>query len=517
MHWVSTFLAARRQRYRVDSRGSRTLPMLLTAAAAFGVLAASNAQTRSQPADANPIAKAAEAACPPEAIALSPGMAIQAAVEKARPGASFCIKAGIHRMQFVAPKAGQKFFGERGSVLNGARVLTRFERDGDTWAAPVQTPIGTRHEACAETLPACALSAGFFIDDKPLQQVANKAELASNRFFFDRVAGRIHFVDNPTGKRVEVTAGRFAFKSPADNVLIRGLVIEKYYNAAQEGAVQGKEGKGWRVERTEFRLNSGVGVVVGTNGAIVDCRIHHNGQLGVSASGIDILLQGNEIWANNIYGFDFDWEAGGVKITNSEHVTMRDNHVHRNVGPGLWCDIDCRDVLYEGNTVEFNAHAGILHEISYAAIVRNNRLRENGQAPLLWFWGPEIEVSASQDVEVYGNVMTVRPDGRAIMLIDQNRQRATGGYYKTQNNSVHNNDITYLGAGWSGGASDAKPGAENFSIIEKGRNRFDHNTYRFPGDLRPQFVWGRSLLDFTGFQGQGQERSGTLRPARVSK
>ena len=57
----------------------------------------------------------------------------------------------------------------------------------------------------------------------------------------------------------------------------------------QEGAVQGKEGKGWRVERTEFRFNSGVGVVVGTNGAIVDCRIHHNGQLGVSATGTDML------------------------------------------------------------------------------------------------------------------------------------------------------------------------------------------------------------------------------------
>jgi len=487
------------------------------AAAALIALAASSSQTRSQPVDANPAVKAAAAACPPEALALSPGMSIQAAVDKAAPGASFCIKAGIHRMQFVVPKAGQKFIGEPGSVLNGARVLTRFERDGNTWAAPVQTQIGIRHEACATTLPACALSAGLFIDDRPLQQVFSKAELAPNRFFFDRAAGRINFVDDPTGRRVEATAVRFAFKSPADNVLIKGLVIEKYYNAAQEGAVQGKEGKGWRVERTEFRFNSGVGVVVGTNGAIVDCRIHHNGQLGVSATGTDMLLQGNEIWANNIYGFDFDWEAGGVKVTNSDHVTMRDNHVHHNGGPGLWCDIDCRNVIYEGNTVEYNAHAGILHEISYAAVIRNNRLRENGQAALLWFWGPEIEISASQDVEVHGNVMTVRPEGRGIMLIDQNRERETGGFYKTQRNSVHDNDITYLGAGWTGGASDAKPGAENLSIIENGGNRFDHNTYRFPGDLRPQFVWGRSLLDFTGFQGQGQERNGTVLQVKSSK
>jgi parallel beta-helix repeat protein len=489
------------------------MPMLLMAAAALVALAASSSQTHSQPTDANPVARAAEAACPPDAVALSPGMSIQAAVEKAGPGASFCIKAGIHRLQFVAPKSGQKFFGEPGSVLNGARVLTRFERDGDTWVAPGQTQIGIKHGDCAKTHPACALSPGFFIDDKPLQQAASKAELAPNRFFFDHAAGRIHFVDDPTGKLVEVTATRFAFKSPADNVLIKGLVIEKYYNPAQQGAVQGEEGKGWRVERTELRLNSGVGVAVGTNGAIVDCRIHHNGQLGATAAdSTDILLEGNEIWGNNIYGFDFDWEAGGVKIANSERVTLRGNHVHHNAGPGLWCDIDCRDIIYEGNTVEYNAGAGIFHEISYAAIIRNNTLRENGQAALLWFWGPEIQVAASQDVEVHGNAMTVRPGGRAIMLIDQNREREGGGYYKTQRNNVHHNDIIFLGAGWTGGASDARTGEENYFIIENGGNRFDDNIYRVPYGIRPQFIWGHALLDFSDFQDRGQERNGTVLP-----
>jgi parallel beta-helix repeat protein len=492
--------------------------MLLTAAATLAALAVSSSQTRGQPADANPAAKEAEAACPPDAIALSPGMSIQAAVEKARPGASFCIKAGVHRLQFVAPKTGQKFFGEPGSILNGARVLTRFERDGDSWIAPGQTQIGVKHGDCAKTHPICALSPGFFINDKPLEQVASKAELGPNRFFFDHAAGRIHFVDDPTGKLVEATVARFAFRSTADNVLIRGLVIEKYYNPAQEGAVAGKLGKGWRVEHTEFRLNSGVGVAVGTNGAIVDCKIHHNGQLGANAVGTDILIGGNEIWANNIYGFDFDWEAGGVKVANSDRVTLRGNHVHHNVGPGLWCDINCRDVIYEGNTVEYNAGAGIFHEISYAAVIRNNSLRENGHAAPLWFWGPEIQVAASQDVEVHGNAMTVRPGGRAIMLIDQNRRRETGGYYKTQRNNVHDNDITFLGAGWTGGASDTQPGAENFSIIESGGNRFDHNTYRVTYGVRPQFVWGHALLDFAGFQRQGQERhSSVLTQAKSSE
>jgi parallel beta-helix repeat protein len=507
MYWQLDFPPCRR-RVRQGWRAKRSL---LAAAAVLVALAASSSQTHSQPAHANSPARAAETACPPDAIRVWPSMSIQAAVDLGGPGASFCITAGIYRLQSVAPKTGQKFFGEPGSVLNGAQVLRHFEREGNMWVAPGQTQVGIKRGDCAKTHPACALSAGFFIDDKPLEQVVSKAELAPNRFFFDHAAGRIYFVDDPTGKLVEATATRFAFKSKADEVLIKGLVIEKYYNPAQDGAVHGEEGKGWRVERTELRFNSGVGVGVGTNGAIVGCRIHHNGQMGATAADMtNILVEGNEIFANNIYGFDSHWEAGGVKITNSSRVTFRGNHVRDNAGPGLWCDINCRDIIYEGNTVEYNFGPGIFHEISYAAIIRNNKLRENGQAKLPWFWDAEIQVAASQDVEIHGNTVTVRPGGRSIMLIDQNRDREGGGYYKTQHNRVHHNDITFLGSSWTGGVTDAHPGQENYFIIENGGNHFDHNTYRVPHGVRPQFVWGKTSLDFTGFQDRGQERNGTV-------
>ena len=47
------------------------------------------------------------------------------------------------------------------------------------------------------------------------------------------------------------------------------------------------------------------------------CDIHHNGQIGIAGDGKDILIEGNRIWSNNIYGFDSDWEAGGVKIAEA--------------------------------------------------------------------------------------------------------------------------------------------------------------------------------------------------------
>src|SRR4029078_1119664 len=104
-------------------------------------------------------------------------------------------------------------------------------------------------------------------------------------------------------------------------------------------------------------------------------------------------------------------------------------------------DVRCRDVLYEHNVVERNLGAGIFHEISFQAVIRGNTVRHNGIADSEWFWGNDILIAASQDVEVYGNTLTVSPGKCGPMLIDQNRLMegllAGRGKYKTRNNQVY--------------------------------------------------------------------------------
>ena len=68
-------------------------------------------------------------------------------------------------------------------------------------------------------------------------------------------------------------------------------------------------------------------------------------------------------------------------MPSSDGVVMRGNHVFDNVGPGLWCDIGCRNVLYENNLVERNHDAGIFHEISFNAVIRNNIAATMGSTP----------------------------------------------------------------------------------------------------------------------------------------
>jgi hypothetical protein len=241
-----------------------------------------------------------------------------------------------------------------------------------------------------------------------------------------------------------------------------------------------------------------------------NCDIHHNGQIGIEGDGKDIRIEGNRIWSNNMYGFDPGWEAGGAKIAESDGVTFRGNHVHDNNGPGLWCDGECRNVVYEDNLAENNQHAGIFHEISFNAVIRRNVLRHNGRGRG-WFWDADILVAASQDVEVTGNTLTVGAGTCGIMLIDQGRRSEQGALYKTRNNSIRANEMAFEGAPCAGGASDTKPEDENFAIITNGNNRFDANTYRVQRMSGPaRFVWDQDVTDWDGFRRKGLEQSGRL-------
>jgi hypothetical protein len=341
--------------------------------------------------------------------------------------------------------------------------------------------------------------------------VRSKDDVKSGQFYFDYAKGRIYLIDDPTGHKIEATIAAFAFESSASNVLIKNLIIEKYASVAQSGAIDARGAVGWIIENCEIRLNSGAGIASGVGSRISGCNIHDNGQIGIAGGGRDILIENNRIWANNLNGFSARWEAGGVKIARGDGVVIRGNDVHDNFGPGLWCDIDCRHVLYEGNRVERNFGAGIMYEISFDAVIRNNVVRHNGIAEKEWFWGDEVLIAASQGVNVYGNTLAVGAGYCGIMLIDQSRSKERGGKYKTRNNSVQENDMTFEGEACVGGASDAKLGDENFNIITQGDNFFDKNVYRVPRDSGPgRFPWGHQTLNWERLRASGMEQNGRL-------
>jgi hypothetical protein len=448
--------------------------------------------------------------CPRNAILIEPGTLTQTTVDLAGNGAVFCLRNGIHWAVPVRPLPGQRFYGEGQTVLNGGRLLTGFRREAGSWVVSTQLKHRRKHGDCIPSAPLCNEPYALFIDDRPLTRASSKGALASGKFYIDYDGGRIYLGDDPANRKVEVTVAPFAFESTAPDVSIINITIEKFATAAQSGAIYAINGARWIVENCELRLNSGHGITVGTGGRVRNCDVHNNGQLGIGGAGSDIRIEGNRIWSNNIYGFDPGWEAGGVKIAESNGVTFRGNHVHDNKGRGLWCDGDCRNVVYEENLVENNQLNGIFHEISFNAVVRNNRLRHNNHQERGWFWGAEILLAGSQDVEVSGNTLVSAAGICGVMLIDQGR-RDNGPLNKTRNNTIHGNEMTFEGGACAGGVSDTKPGHENYTIIQDGNNRFDGNTYRVARPSEPgRFVWGHEVTDWDGFRRKGLEKNGRL-------
>ena len=118
------------------------------------------------------------------------------------------------------------------------------------------------------------------------------------------------------------------------------------------------------------------------------------GSSGSEAEDRNICVQSNQIYLNNYAGYDYGWEAGGVKFAWVQNLTVQYNYSHDNQGPGFWTDLDSQNVLYDENEASNNKVAGILHEISYNANITGNYIFDDGFTtfrlqPLVWRGNPD--------------------------------------------------------------------------------------------------------------------------------
>jgi hypothetical protein len=187
---------------------------------------------------------------------------------------------------------------------------------------------------------------------------------------------------------------------------------------------------------------------------------------------------------------------------NTDQLILRGNYVHHNGGPGLWCDSDNIHVLYENNRSEDNVGMGIVHEISYDAIIRNNIVRRNGLSFSAWLWGAGILVAASPNVEIYGN--TVEGNGNGIGAVQQARGAGAYGPHETSNLWVHDNDVT-MATGLTGIAQDIN----DTSYFTSRNNRFQRNRYVL-GTGALYFTWMNNGRTESEWKMYSQDVDGTF-------
>lgn len=465
-------------------------------------------------------------------VTVPAGANIQAVVDANPPGTIVQLSPGVYRMQSVYPKDGDQIVGaldgagKRLTTLTGAQPLTSFTRDayGNFVSATNQTQPGQLTGVCAPARPRCNYPEDFFYDNEPYvhSTVAGPA-LGPGQYYFDYPSGRIYFrpkngADDPAQHTVEYSRTRVAVAGTnVTGVIVKNLIVEKYAVPDQFGAIGDQyPGQGWILQNNETRFNHGEGLRVTTNSQALNNYTHDNGQMGMGGSGTNILIEGNEIAHNIDYnGTECWWECGGFKFAFTDGLTIRNNYSHDNVGPGMWTDLNNIRTVYEGNTVSNNTGPGIFHEISYDAVMRNNTIRNNGSfAPDDWFWNAQIQISTSQNVEIYGNTIEVNSanNGNGIMLIQQNRSGDPCNYgtCRAANNYVHDNHITVTGTRWHG-ATGAVQDFVGFGDLFRGNNRFVNNHYHVPDvNSAAYWDWANRNMTFGEFRSFGLDVSGTV-------
>ena len=436
-------------------------------------------------------------------VTVAPGQDIQAAINSNYSGTTFIFSPGIYRNLSLVPKLGDIFIGQPGAILNGSTLLTTFNQNGSYWTSSIQITQVTAGGYCQAANPACTYPEDLFVDGQVYQRVASLSAVASGAWYLDYSAGTVYMVDNPLGHQVEISTLRHAFSGYATGVTIRGLIVEKYANPAQTGAIDCGTAANWTIQQNEIRYNHGAAIRVGGGAQVVNNYIHHQGQEGIAGSGGGVLLQNNEIAFNNTAGYDFGWEAGGGKLTNDTGLVVRGNYMHDNIGPGFHTDCNSSSVLYEGNRFERNKQAGIQHEISQSAIIRYNMIMNEGYGMVgtsAW-WGAGIRILASSGVEIYGNTLVNCQNG----IVGQQTNR--GSNYLIQNLNVHDNVITEASGTATGIVAQSQfvP-----SIFTTWNNQFDHNTYHVPTLSGNYFTWGGSYLNWSYWQSSSNDQNGTL-------
>lgn len=436
-------------------------------------------------------------------IRLTPDQDVNGIIENAPTGTRFVLADGVYRGFAVAPKDGQQFVAEAGgAILDGSIVLDDWRPEGGFWVHDLPPARASQGEVTRDALS--LQIEDLFVDETMLTPVRTLDEVAEGTWH--RAGDQAFIAFDPGGRLMELGVLPHAFHGPAADVLIEGLTVRQYAPGAQYGAIEGNSGRRWRLVDVTAEWNHGRGISMSTEGAVEGGRFVDNGQLGIGGPGQDILIEGAEIARNNYADYNRLWEAGGLKITDSERVTFRGNHVHHNYGTGVWFDWDVRGVVIEDNLVELNQTMGVQMEASRDNIIRNNVVARNDTSGYdeAW-WGAEILVQNSAGILVQDNIVVVEHN-TGIMLIQQDRGSGDFGEHLARDNVVTGNTIILLEPDLPSGLwADYKPDAAS-------GNRFDANRYIVPAGAEDAPVWEvpGGFLTWSELASAGWEAAGEI-------
>ncbi len=375
-----------------------------------------------------------------------PFQTVQRAVRRATGHDVVVLRGGLYRESvLVADKAVhiRSAPGER-AVFDGARSVVHWRRDGDHWVSDHWTQQFSRERA-GESVDPSNVAAGHpdqvFLDETPLHQVLDRDEIAPGTFFHDVDADQLWIGDDPGRRRVSASTLKWGFHfKDADGSTLSDVTVRRYATEASNMAAIRAHGDDLVFSGVIVEQNARIGLsAIGRDIVLRDSDFSDNGHLGIDGHLVDgFILERAAVTGNNRAGFDPFHSGGGLKLTRSTGITVRESDVSFNGGPGIWTDLDVDGVTLLRNLVEGNDRAGIELELSTRINVLGNVALDNGEAGI-WVIesrdaqilhnasfgnqnaieieeGPRREVA---DIRVFNNTLGRAADG-AVALLDVN-------------------------------------------------------------------------------------------------
>lgn len=268
----------------------------------------------------------------------------------------------------------------------------------------------------------------------------------------------------------------------ASGVTLRGLVTlnnASLYNLTVDasGSASAFSGSNWWKSAVMAENGSRVEgcKVIGSNGGGIGLysgsgaygNVTSDNRTGIKGEGTGLQIVGNLIDRNNVNDrFDPGYEAGGIKIVESQNCLIADNDVFANYGHGIWLDGLCSGITIRGNDCADNAMSGIYDEIGGGSLIEGNRAVRNGLTLFVapdWPESAGIFLNTTHGTTIRNNVVTDNRYGIAIV------------HYSDRGSQYYTRDVVVSGNTLSGnvkgsGAWDVPSGSVTWDGVKLGSN-----------------------------------------------
>ncbi|MEL0625629.1 right-handed parallel beta-helix repeat-containing protein [Salinibacterium amurskyense] len=358
----------------------------------------------------------------------------------------------------------------------------------------------------------------LWLDDTPLTQVGSRDEVTASSFFHDESAGVLYLGEDPSGHTVRASTLQRALSIRAEGSTIRGIGIRRFAPSVPDFGAVTVERPGVTIENVVITESATTGLfITAATVTIRQVTVTESGMIGVAANYADnLLIDGLKASGNNTEWFNRAPVAGGLKLTRSRTVEIRNSDFSDNNATALWFDQSCRDMTITGNTFVGNAGHGLFLEISARALVADNYLADNR------IYGMKINDTSS--VEIRDNIVV--GSRNAIAVLQDDRLKSDENEAGHDERYPDDPEMTWVGTDVSiigntlVGSNEALLWIEDYSRTRSARDfgiTVDNNLYVRATDTAPRtlIAWPTNAIGVTPFssladfaRGTGQEQTG---------